>query len=1632
MKHLLAVLAAASLSLVSATVDFQSVHPQASSQEDIIPGAYFVELDPPSSVHGRRWNNTAHHALYSSLDKCGAKWSLRTEYNTPGIFVGATINLESDRDLNILADIPHVANIWPVYLHSTPPLTESRDLVLETAYAFDTFAPHVMTGVDKLHAEGFLGEGIKIAILDSGVDYRHPALGGGVGPDYKVSKIVDFSKDKDKSGGTVPDCEGHGTHVAGIIGANPNGHGFTGVAPKAKLTMYKLKGCDKKWSSEVTVQALIAVGKEKYDVLSMSIGSPGAWTEGASGVIAARIAAQGVVVVAAAGNDGAVGPFYVSSPSTGKAVISVAAIENTELLVQKAELDNGAPPIPYFSVDPLPAQDSMSICALSQDTNVQNEACSPLPDSTPNLSECVVIVRDGGCPLTQKAANLKPFGAQYLLFYSTGDVPRYEETPGFFSAMISKADGEYLVGRAQLGPDGPLLTFPQDQLASAIPNPVGGLTASFSSYGPTWDLEFKPNVAAPGTRILSTLVRREFSAIMGTPLKDGVPAYGMKSGTSMATPLVAGVAALLLEKHGKTKSNALGMRYLLETTAKTVRSSKKSTDPLQTVAKSGAGLLDAFKAMHGQTVVTPGEILLNDTVYGKPSHTITVKNTSKKAQTYKITHVAAGNMNAFDSKQKAIHDPVPLDKHYAEVKIKPNTLVIKPGQSAKFTVTIKPPKGVDAKKFPVYSGFVKIASASDSVHVSYMGVAAEMKKMKILDRTSDCECQTRSISFYLMRDSEELFVIENIDFKSPVPHISDSGGKIQTGSKTYTWTSQDHPALYYRLLAGSPLVLIDLVKSDFKLTNPPPKKISTVGRLQKLSYTKRNTDGSDDRGYNVFDPHRALYTSLDKREAKWSLRRQYDVPGIFVGAAINVASETDLVALAGISHVVGISPVYKRPRPKTVGSRQLNNKNAHALDSFAPHVMTGVDKLHAEGLFGKGIRVAIIDGGVDYLHPALGGGFGPGFKVSHGTDFVGDEFDGSNDPVPDDDPMDCDGHVEPTTHTPLVAGIVGADSNPYGFTGVAPQADIGMYKIFGCTGDAPDDVIIHAMLRAHEDRHDIISMSVGTSRVGWSEGAVARIASRIAASGVVVTVAAGNDGQYGAFYVASPSTGKNVISVASVESTQLFVQNFELNNGHSPIPYLSLEALDISGSWPIYATSQDTEADADACTSLPDSTPDLSKYVVLTRGGGCSYDDKAANVKAHGAKYVLFYNPTNELFYDVLTAELVSALILKEDGEYLVDQFTRKVNVMASFPQNQPPSVVPNPRGGLMASSSSYGPTWDLEFKPSVAAPGGSYGMKSGTSMAAPFTAGVAALILQKHGNSKKNALGMRDLLESTGEAVPFSNNSTEPLQTLARAGAGLLNAYNAVHSKTVVTPTELHLNDTAYGQKSHTITVNNTSNKAQKFKITHIPAGTMISFDSEQKAYPVPVIDTHYAKVTFKPSTLIVQPGKSAEFVATIHPPKDVDKKNFPVYSGFLQVASATSSVHVAYMGVSGNMKDMKIWDRTPGNNDFPKVVSRRLAGTPLLRIDLVSASAKLDARGIGLVDSLENIGRSAEDQRLSEAVPVYPGSAKFKRVPELAARLPKQTGKISIVGNLLTENYIGRNTNGLLEQNGFDRSEV
>lgn len=140
---------------------------------------------------------------------------------------------------------------------------------------------------------------------------------------------------------------------------------------------------------------------------------------------------------------------------------------------------------------------------------------------------------------------------------------------------------------------------------------------------------------------------------------------------------------------------------------------------------------------------------------------------------------------------------------------------------------------------------------------------------------------------------------------------------------------------------------------------------------------------------------------------------------------------------------------------------------------WSTHAMTGVDKLHAKGLTGKGTFIAILDTGVDYKHPDLGGGFGPGYKIAKGYDFVGDNAQFGK-PKPDNDPYDPCG-----IHGTWVSGIVGANPGPLNAPGVAPDATLGMYRIFDCYLWTSEDIVISAYLKAFDDGADVISMSFG-------------------------------------------------------------------------------------------------------------------------------------------------------------------------------------------------------------------------------------------------------------------------------------------------------------------------------------------------------------------------------------------------------------------------------------------------------------------------------------------------------------------------------------------------------------------------
>lgn len=224
----------------------------------------------------------------------------------------------------------------------------------------------------------------------------------------------------------------------------------------------------------------------------------------------------------------------------------------------------------------------------------------------------------------------------------------------------------------------------------------------------------------------------------------------------------------------------------------------------------------------------------------------------------------------------------------------------------------------------------------------------------------------------------------------------------------------------------------------------------------------------------------AAHNSLKANKVDYKVRNEYN---IFNGAALTVKSGHEGDALAKIPGIKNVWRVTLHKIPKV--NKSTKKPTDPEVVSF--HRMTGVDVLHKKHkLTGKGIKIGIIDTGVDYKHPAFAapganeGCFarnGKNCRIRYGWDFVGDDYNGSNTPKPDGDPMDCNGHG---SH---VAGIIGGNAlnikvspkPPQPFVGVAPEVTIGAYRVFGCYGTSADDVILAAMELAFNEGMDVSS-----------------------------------------------------------------------------------------------------------------------------------------------------------------------------------------------------------------------------------------------------------------------------------------------------------------------------------------------------------------------------------------------------------------------------------------------------------------------------------------------------------------------------------------------------------------------------
>ncbi|KAF7315658.1 Subtilisin-like protease [Mycena indigotica] len=753
-------------------------------------------------------------------------------------------------------------------------------------------------------------------------------------------------------------------------------------------------------------------------------------------------------------------------------------------------------------------------------------------------------------------------------------------------------------------------------------------------------------------------------------------------------------------------------------------------------------------------------------------------------------------------------------------------------------------------------------------------------------------------------------------------------------------------------------------------------------------------------------PHATVLDTISNSGIPFQTVSTYNTPEIFVGASIRLPSPADAARLAKIPGVVAVRPVIKIEGPKPIDLSVVKEAPIAHPDTYGPHVMTGVDKVHATGNFGQGIKIGIIDTGVDYKHPLLGGGIGPGFKFVGGYDFVGDAYEsGLSPPMPDDDPLDeCNGHG---SH---VAGIIGANpGNDFGFSGVAFNASLAAYRVFGCSGTTGDDIILAALIRAYNEKRDIITLSLGEPS-GWTESTASVVASRIAAEGRVVTIAAGNDGEYGPWYTSSPGAGIGVISVGSVDNVVSMFQNLTVHGAvHDPITYLLPFPLNATSEYPIYVTSTDISKTDDACDSLPDNTPDLSPFVVVIHRGTCTFSQKLANIADKGGKLALIYNSDDGAFSTIDVGTFPAALISADDGKFLVQQFLTNPNLTLSFPQTGASVSITNPVGGLVSYFSTIGPTFDMYLSPEVAAPGGNilstwplklggFAIASGTSMATPFVAGAAALVLRDLGKTAKVALEMQRILQTTSVSLASSHTDGSPVRTVAQQGSGLIQVDRAINGETIVSPSQIALNDTAHFKATHTISITNSGSAKKVYELRHISAETLDTIDESGSVDPFPPFVPGAATVSLSATKLTIGPGSTKHVVATFKPPS-MANATLPLYSGYIQVSSAIENFQIPYLGVVGSLKVGAILDRSanffglplpvvldsygdpqegPQNYTFldydaPFLLLRLLFGTAQFQIDLVDKNFEVPSKGkaktIGSLVELDYIPRDSDD---------------------------------------------------------------
>jgi subtilisin family serine protease len=583
----------------------------------------------------------------------------------------------------------------------------------------------------------------------------------------------------------------------------------------------------------------------------------------------------------------------------------------------------------------------------------------------------------------------------------------------------------------------------------------------------------------------------------------------------------------------------------------------------------------------------------------------------------------------------------------------------------------------------------------------------------------------------------------------------------------------------------------------------------------------------------------------------------------------------------------------------------------------------GADKLHEENIKGKGIKVGVIDTGIDYNHPDLKDAYKGGY------DFVDDDSDPmeatykdwENSGYPEIHP----GIGSPyyTSHGTHVSGtIAGQKKNgvDYAVEGVAPESDLYVYRVLGPYGSGTTGAVLAGIDKAVGDGMDVINLSLGAN-VNDALYPTSVAINNAMLSGVVSVVAAGNAGP-NEKTVGSPGTSAFAITVGASDVSQT-IATYTASAGEEKYGEMKLVGKNFSDkleelkdqSFPVVYAGLGKSSDFEG--------KDLKGKLALVQRGEIAFDEKIQNAKKVGAAAVIVYNNVEgeiSAYLGESTGYVPTFQLTKADGERLRSQ----ENVSITFESIGSVQT----EGDYLADFSSRGPVQkNYDIKPDVVAPGVAifstypefmnnpedgdnydiaYTRMQGTSMAAPHVAGAAALILQEHPDY--SPFEVKAALMNTADELKVKYPVYE-------AGAGRIDSHEAVHAgvsfkvldktenveRNKIIEIDEETGSIAFGshyqkeadldlEKKVVIENHEKEDKEYKVEVEFLPAKDIIQ-DANKNGVKINI-----------PDSISVSSGQAKEVQPAIHVPKDAEKGRYEGYIHFINQQNTEESYQIPF----------------------------------------------------------------------------------------------------------------------------------